>query len=73
MWPLNYFQSTQKELKRDLSKQRDTAHLAGGTSERVAACEEYARAPLTDSWVEFNKKPSSDCEKPLIFKSSTVF
>jgi len=44
MWPLNYFQSTQKELKRDLSKQRDT----GGTSERVAACEEYARAPLTD-------------------------
>ena len=44
MWPLNYFQSTQKELKRDLSKQRDT----GGTSERVAACEEYASAPLTD-------------------------
>lgn len=76
MWPLNYFQSTQKELKRDLSKQRDT----GGTSERVAACEEYASAPLTDSWVEFDNKLSEDCEKtsyvskaPLFFEETMEF
>lgn len=70
MWPLNYFQSTQKELKRDLSKQRDT----GGTSERVAACEEYASAPLTDSWVEFDNKLSEDCEKTsYVFKAPLFF
>ena len=70
MWPLNYFQSTQKELKRDLSKQRDT----GGTSERVAACEEYASAPLTDSWVEFDNKQSEDCEKTsYVFKAPLFF
>ena len=52
MWPLDYFESTQREAHTCLSKQRGDTALRGGTSERLAeqlaACHEYATASLTD-------------------------
>ncbi|CAE7744031.1 unnamed protein product [Symbiodinium necroappetens] len=44
MWPLNYFESTQREVQKSLLKQPDVA----ARSDRLAACHEYIAASLTD-------------------------
>ena len=44
MWPLNYFESTQREVQTCLRKRPDVA----ARSDRLAACNEYITASLTD-------------------------
>ena len=47
MWPLNYFQSTQREVGEHLSMHQEVAASCRDAG-RLLACQEYVEAPLTD-------------------------